>query len=218
MTSEKQNEANRTNAQHSTGPKTENGKANSARNALSHGLTSKDLCVAPNQKEEFEAIQSAFHEDLDPTTAMEFALFNQIVSSHWRLLRCDRAEAALLDRLTDPNIDPLLQPDCEPQLRTIQRVRAQAARDFHKATAELRKLQTENQYRTATMDESDGCSTGGLGLADWQTLRTRIKRDRNLDAAHQSRIFADSIKSLEFDARAAAYGLMQNEPNLDQDA
>ncbi|MEO8659898.1 MAG: hypothetical protein ABI693_15620 [Bryobacteraceae bacterium] len=213
MATEKQIEANRANAQQSTGPVTEEGKTHSSRNALSHGLTSKDVCVAPGQEEEFASIEAAFREELDPTTPMEFALFNQLVSSNWRLLRADRAEAALVTRVAEPGLDPILDPKFESTLRTIQRVRAQAARDFHKATAELRKVQTENQYRVAAMPEEDGNVTKGLGLADWQTIRTRIKREAALDTSNTARELTNTISAFTIDDVA---GLAQNEANSPQ--
>ena len=58
MATEKQIEANRANAQQSTGPVTEEGKTHSSRNALSHGLTSKDLCVASGHEAEFASIEA----------------------------------------------------------------------------------------------------------------------------------------------------------------
>ena len=43
MSTEKQIEANRANAEHSTGPKTPAGKAKSRKNAWKHGLTAKSV-------------------------------------------------------------------------------------------------------------------------------------------------------------------------------
>ncbi len=46
MISEEKLAANRANAQHSTGPVTDAGKAISSRNAVSHGLTAKNESAA----------------------------------------------------------------------------------------------------------------------------------------------------------------------------
>ena len=51
MASEKQIEANRANAQHSTGPKTPAGKAISRLNALKHGLTAEIAVIRPRELE-----------------------------------------------------------------------------------------------------------------------------------------------------------------------
>ena len=48
ISSDRQIKANKQNAQHSTGPRTENGKARVALNALKHGLTGKQI-VLPHE-------------------------------------------------------------------------------------------------------------------------------------------------------------------------
>jgi hypothetical protein len=45
LATERQIAANRLNAQRSTGPRTEAGKANSRRNALKHGLTAEKMLL-----------------------------------------------------------------------------------------------------------------------------------------------------------------------------
>src|SRR4029079_2999177 len=54
MISERKKEANRQNAQKSTGPRTEQGKAKSRRNALKHGMTSEGTVLTPEDTELFQ--------------------------------------------------------------------------------------------------------------------------------------------------------------------
>ena len=63
--------ANQTNAQSSTGPRTEEGKARSAQNATKHGLTSRQFVIAPHQREEFDELQSSLLAELAPQGAVE---------------------------------------------------------------------------------------------------------------------------------------------------
>ncbi|MEO8659496.1 MAG: hypothetical protein ABI693_13565 [Bryobacteraceae bacterium] len=182
MATAAQIEANRANATHSTGPTTGEGKASSSRNAFKHGLTSTDLCVGPDQQEEFDAFKDELLEDLTPGSAVEFVLFNQVLSASWRLLRCDRTEAAILGAT---GADPLLSPVQFATLNTIYKVRGQATSQLHKALAELRKIQTELQYRDAAMPESEGYEPEGLGLANWQSIRQAIKREHGRDLRNQ---------------------------------
>jgi hypothetical protein len=53
MTATARATANVANASLSTGPRTEEGKARSSRNAVKHGLTSKHLVIAPGEEQEF---------------------------------------------------------------------------------------------------------------------------------------------------------------------
>ena len=71
MISEKQLEANRRNAQRSTGPKTPEGKAHSSRNNLRHGLTGQ-ITVLPNEdREVHDAFCNELIESFKPETPME---------------------------------------------------------------------------------------------------------------------------------------------------
>ena len=54
MASEKQIAANRANSKKSTGPKTYRGRARSAMNATTHGLTSKTIAMLHEDSIEFE--------------------------------------------------------------------------------------------------------------------------------------------------------------------
>ena len=79
MTTPARAAANAANAQLSTGPRTEAGKARSARNALKHGLTSRDLIVREDEKEEFDQFQQDLQAEYRPEGTAEMFAFNQII-------------------------------------------------------------------------------------------------------------------------------------------
>lgn len=95
--SEKQLEANRQNAQKSTGPKTPEGRAVSKMNATKHGILSKEVLVqgmvVKESRREFAALHQRFWDDLIPVGPMEEMLVDQIVTIQWRLRRVLKAEA-----------------------------------------------------------------------------------------------------------------------------
>lgn len=97
MSSEAQITANRRNARKSTGPKSAEGKATVARNALRHGLTANQVVLFDEAATDF----SRFHDDLraglDPGDAIEEALVERIVLCAWRLRRACRAEAGVIN-------------------------------------------------------------------------------------------------------------------------
>ena len=97
MTTQAQIEANRRNAQKSTGPKTDEGKAASSRNALKHGLTAQQLILFDETAEDFAAFLAELRQDHAPADATEAVLVERIAVAHWRLRRVWRAEAALFN-------------------------------------------------------------------------------------------------------------------------
>lgn len=93
MATKRQTKANRRNAQKSTGPKTEAGKAASSRNALCHGLTATHAIVLPDENADaFESLQQEVLADLNPQGALQAALAERIVVLLWRLDRAARLE------------------------------------------------------------------------------------------------------------------------------
>ena len=84
MTSERQNEANKRNAQLSTGPRTADGRARVASNALKHGLTGKQVVLPGEDPAEFDAFRSDLIADLAPQGALEEIFAEKIVADAWR--------------------------------------------------------------------------------------------------------------------------------------
>ena len=105
MTSQAKIDANRRNAQRSTGPRTEEGKAISARNALKHGLASPKLILFDETEDEFEDFYQALREAHAPADAGEAALVERIAVAHWRLRRVWRAEAATFNREAEATLN-----------------------------------------------------------------------------------------------------------------
>jgi hypothetical protein len=87
MISEKQLEANRRNAQRSTGPRTEEGKKASALNARRHNLTGQVTAMTAADRIMHDAFSASIVESLAPEGAMELQLAQRIATDSWRLNR-----------------------------------------------------------------------------------------------------------------------------------
>jgi hypothetical protein len=87
-------EASRRNGAKSKGPKTSEGKARSAQNALKHGLRAQKHVVLPGESAaEFVALQAALIEELAPVGALQSVLAQRVVAAAWRLARAERLAA-----------------------------------------------------------------------------------------------------------------------------
>jgi hypothetical protein len=95
MASEQQNEANRLNAQKSTRPRTADGRARVASNALKHGLTGKQVVLPGEDPAEFDVLRSGLIAELAPQGALEEIFAEKVVADAWRLRRVPPLEAAL---------------------------------------------------------------------------------------------------------------------------
>lgn len=106
MASEKQKQANKKNAKLSSGPKTPAGKSKVAKNAIQHGIFTKELVInAGDGKEDlddYKALLDGLMADLLPQGIMESLLVEKIAVNYWRLRRLVRYETGeLRDRLDD---------------------------------------------------------------------------------------------------------------------
>jgi hypothetical protein len=82
--------ANRSNAQKSTGPRTVQGKAVVAQNALKHGLLAQEVVIKGEDPGEFEFYRNQMLGELAPVGQVESMLAARVVSLSWRLQRADR--------------------------------------------------------------------------------------------------------------------------------
>src|SRR5262249_40059912 len=110
MATDAQVAANRANAQHSTGPTSETGKANSSKNALKNGLFTKHHVILPGEDQsQYEALLECVQAEFQPRTPAERHLVREMAESQWRLARVGRYEQeALAEAGPNPDVNLLL--------------------------------------------------------------------------------------------------------------
>jgi hypothetical protein len=80
--------ASRINGAKSKGPKTEEGKKISSRNAITHGLfVSPECFLSQEDPEVFQEFRSALFEEMDPETPRQIMLAERVIGAGWRLRR-----------------------------------------------------------------------------------------------------------------------------------
>lgn len=96
ITSDKKIISNRQNAQESTGPKSQKGKAVVAQNSLKHGLLSKRTLLPEENSDELSELENHLRDYFQPIGKFEELLFDRVVSIVWRLARLGQIEGELL--------------------------------------------------------------------------------------------------------------------------
>jgi hypothetical protein len=92
-------EANRRNAERSTGPKTQRGKNQSRMNALRGGIFLKELTVSDHELPDFEAIRGATVDQLAPKTPLQNLAAQRVVACAWIAKLALRAQSMCLQTL-----------------------------------------------------------------------------------------------------------------------
>ena len=106
MATQKQIEANRKNAQKSTGPTSDTGKAVSRLNALQSGIDAKLAVIAGEDKNALKDLSDSFYRDHQPATAMERAILDGVIRDTWLLQRFFRIESDLLEYEMESDFHP----------------------------------------------------------------------------------------------------------------
>jgi len=102
-------QANRLNAQKSTGPRTAAGKERASRNALKHGLLAREAVIQGEDPGEFALYREGMLDELAPVGAVEAMLAQRVVSLSWRLRRAERLQNAAFAALDEGEPTPLLE-------------------------------------------------------------------------------------------------------------
>jgi hypothetical protein len=131
------------------------GRANSARNALKHGLRASRIGVLGNEDEAaFLSLAAALREELAPAGPLQEELADQIALAIWRARRSNRIETELFNYYLEKD-----RPSCVPApdfgllvirdrngaraLDTLLRYRGSVQAELFRALAALKALQAE---------------------------------------------------------------------------
>ncbi len=95
MASLRQIDANRRNAQKSTGPKSPQGKAASSLNALKTGIHSETAVLPCEDRAAHDALVAAYYQRFRPTLPEERVYVDELIRCEWTLLRLRRTESEL---------------------------------------------------------------------------------------------------------------------------
>jgi hypothetical protein len=147
----------------SHGPVTPEGKAKSALNAITHGLTAGAIVLTTESKEKYEALLVSYLEKCEPDGPIENDLVEEIVAAKWQQRRVATMIAALIDVAMDrmekeigdefENIDNAVrtvlafknQAKESATLALLNRYAARHAREYHRALRHLREIQSERR-------------------------------------------------------------------------
>jgi hypothetical protein len=170
-------EASRINGAKSSGPKTPEGKARSAQNALKHGFRAQKHIVLPGEDAgAFQALEAALIEELAPEGALQSVLAQRIVAAAWRLSRAERLEAELFEenRLPGRSLGRALIRDSNGSrsFATLLRYRGGTLAELWRALRTLKALQAEQdaarraaEPASVLMFEPKGAYTGSIEIA-----------------------------------------------------
>jgi hypothetical protein len=177
--------ANQANAQHSTGPRTAEGKTRSAQNAIRHGLTAKHLVIREEDREDFNNFQSSLIEELAPQGAVETITFHEVLHAAWNLQRFRRLEVEnwAPGTLSDPASTALLD--------RLGRYQARAQRAYYRALQELRTLQTNRALRAVKLDPEAEPEVPAIADINELTKQTRSEV--------KSAALEEAIKMIEYE-------------------
>ena len=133
--------ANRGNAQHSTGPTTSAGRATSSQNHTSHGLARHNghfALLSTENGPAFDSLKKSLAGEHQPSTPTELILVNAMAESIWL---ADRAQH-LQTSVTDPASGQITDPKA---FSLYLRYQTTHTRAFHKSLNDLLKLRAETR-------------------------------------------------------------------------
>ena len=159
--------ANRENAQHSTGPRTSEGRKRSSLNAFRHGLTGQIIMHTPEDEQAFKKHCDGIREALAPVGALELDLAQAIAEDRWRLNRARALENSIFalgqgEYLREYSGHPETVAAFAQgrtwmthahELHLLTTYENRIRRSVEKNTAELRALQAERKAAVAKAEE-----------------------------------------------------------------
>ncbi len=164
-----QHTANQQNAQHSTGPRTIEGKAKSSCNSSTHGLCGTRFRLLHfESQEEYDELEAGLMAEHGATTLTETLLVRKMAQSWW--LR-ERAQFFIDTLLPDETGKAFLE-----DVPLYSRYQAQHDRAFHKALNDLLKIRAERRREEAARDKGEKAELLFAQKAEYNSLRAQVLR------------------------------------------
>jgi hypothetical protein len=142
-------EANRLNAQKSTGPRSATGKATSSRNALKSGIDAESLVIHGETPADLTALTNEYLDRFQPATPEERVFVDILIRGDWQLRRLARVDAQIWDHemagAYELDEDSPLGHGFERGQRTFERLQRRinaTERSYKSALHELQLLQS----------------------------------------------------------------------------
>ena len=156
MASQSQIDANRRNAQKSTGPVTVTGRNISRFNALKTGIHAKSTVIPGESAEELDQLVADYREQYRPATPEQRFLVDTMVNAEWMLRRYHKVEADLWKySYQDPDTTSTTEFFLRHQrdFALVHRKIAFFERSFYNALKELKAAQATAQPLTEIQDD-----------------------------------------------------------------
>ena len=158
MATAQQIEANRANAQLSTGPRTEAGKATASRNATSHGLATAHTILPGEDAAAFDQLIANLIREHAPLGETETFLVRQLAQNHWKLDRLDAIESSIYAYILDgaaveitayTKIAAIFMGNSAScaAIDRLERYRGSTRSAYHRSIKELRACQSTREAR-----------------------------------------------------------------------
>ena len=156
MTTQSQIDANRRNAQKSTGPVTVTGRNISRFNALKTGIHAKSTVIPGENAEDLDQLVADYREQYRPVTPEQRFLVDTMVNAEWMLRRYHKVEADLWKySYQDPDTTSTTEFFLRHQrdFALVHRKIAFFERSFYSALKELKASQATAQPLTEIQDD-----------------------------------------------------------------
>jgi hypothetical protein len=140
--SDRNHEANRQNAQHSTGPKTPEGKAAIRFNALTYGLRTRATILERENAADYSQLWDELDADWQPQNRTERCYLETMVTSQWLLARTAESERRIYEFIEFGEKQFVM-------LGYVAKQRAQLERSFRTAIEDLKQSQKERGQQHA---------------------------------------------------------------------
>ncbi len=147
--------ANRANAQKSTGPRSVEGKSASRFNALKHGIDAASIVIPGEDPADYDALVAHYLHEYRPQSASESFHLDTMIRADWHKRRLEGVEADLyhtvLAESPDNSLAAVLLAE-SPAAKLLVRVQRQIAafeRTWHRANTEFRRARAQAESAPA---------------------------------------------------------------------